>query len=82
MKDVPTAKRLAEMGREYAIPTQWRKGRLKNDKPEPTAFLITAAGHKLLGDIMRENAQERLGAGEGVWFQPPSRGPIGKPLEN
>jgi len=73
---VPTVRELAEMGKEYAFPTDWAKGKAKREKPIPTRWHVTALGHALMGAAMRRNAEEAIARGEGDWVRPPSSRPL------
>jgi hypothetical protein len=77
MREVPTVAQLYAQGRHLAYPVAFRKADKKSDPPVPTKWAITPEGHKLLGDIMRENAEEALARGDGDWQQPPSRTDLG-----
>ena len=67
MKHVPTVAELYAQGRHLAYPASYTA------KGEPSTWCITAEGHKLIGDAMRENALEAIESGETAWRQPPSR---------
>ena len=69
----PTVEELAALGPEYAVATDWVRGRRKNDPPVATRWRITDKGHAMLGEAMRRNALEAIAAGVGDWTQPPSR---------
>jgi hypothetical protein len=68
VRAVPTIAELYAMGRHLAYPASYTA-----DKKVST-WHITAEGHALLGEIMRENAAEAVAAGAGDWVQPPSSG--------
>jgi hypothetical protein len=37
---------------------------------------VSEAGHKMMGDAMRQNALEAIASGETAWVRPPSSGPV------
>lgn len=73
MNPVPTAVELAARGREYAYATDWRKGDRKSDPPVPTRWHITPLGHELMGEVMRQNAEEQIALGSREWHRPEGR---------
>lgn len=71
---VPTVAELAEMGKECAYATDWRKGKKKHDRPVPTRWHVTQKGHDLMGQALRARALEAIARGESEWVRPPDSG--------
>ncbi len=63
---VPTVPELAKMGAEFAEAIDWTKD------GKATKWRVHPAGHRLMGEAMRQNAEEAVARGDGDWVQPPS----------